>query len=710
MGIEGGDLDAADVPKKKRVIKWKPLSEMSYEERRRYELSKVKNAWRVKHLREPQIRECGEQYLEWYENGGPGVEACAYCRFFYPEHKVHWHEQTCPERPVEGPEPEYNFDPTAPVSVLTKQHVEKLSRRGQLESNLRQPPSPGSQQPHSTARGWRTGSRKDPRPLSVQRAEAAARRAQDPYTHDERPVHERMPANRHWIQTVPATIKVLEQVTDFMALDRAKIRHEQLQDQIAKEQYRQEKRCLLERGSKSPPTRSQGSPPSADRPPAKPRQSMEGAKAQIQAQRELMEEADVLQQRPFDPEVSVQAARRKAVLTANQWGDVYYPYSDQPMLDSEVYANMDQRMAALHGMRAALQAQATARQELLRAAQTEVARAEEQSLVRYHAPAPAWTREWGKKGSSDVVGESTYTGAQLIDGIGNNQGYGVAATGGGGDIATVNLQVERTSTSETYYNQQLSVANTTLWTVGKYKYGYTLQSVDTPSLYLMADESGTVTVGQMLLSTPGACWLLRSIPSGGWTFLNSMTMQPLMMSANAMYVTQAQRSSLANPTTGTPTSAQAAAQVSGFAAHTVPAKSDTSTTGLTVTTNVAAQSAPAGDPEVVLYCPCCTAGEFASFPLGTGASPVVATTPASEQFSAGQCYVQSVQPSDLVYAMPPTVTPGTIAVGVKSGATPSSNGSLSMACCYTPAAKTTVPPAGVAQPKASGTSPPTSSR
>jgi len=319
-------------------------------------------------------------------------------------------------------------------------------------------------------------------------------------------------------------------------------------------------------------------------------------------------------------------------------------------------------------------------------------------------------QEWGKKGSSDVVGESTYTGAQLIDGIGNNQGYGVAATGGGGDIATVNLQVERTSTSETYYNQQLSVANTTLWTVGKYKYGYTLQSVDTPSLYLMADESGTVTVGQMLLSTPGACWLLRSIPSGGWTFLNSMTMQPLMMSANAMYVTQAQRSSLANPTTGTPTSAQAAAQVSGFAAHTVPAKSDTSTTGLTVTTNVAAQSAPAGDPEVVLYCPCCTAGEFASFPLGTGASPVVATTPASEQFSAGQCYVQSVQPSDLVYAMPPTVTPGTIAVGVKSGATPSSNGSLSMACCYTPAAKTTVPPAGVAQPKASGTSPPTSSR
>ena len=394
MGLEGGDLDAGAFPKKKRVIRWKPLSEMTYEERRRYEMSKVKDAWRGKHLRDPEIRECGEQYLEWYENGGPGVEACAHCRFYYPEHKVHRHEQTCPERPVEEPEAEYVFDPTAPVRTLTKQHIDKLSRSGQLESNPQQLATQGSQRPHSTARGWRTGSRKDPRPLSVQRAETAARRAGDPYTHDERPVHNRMPANRHWIQTVPATIKVLEQVTDFIALDRAKVRHEWLQDQLAKEEYRREKRRMQPRPqSPSPPTQSQGSRPGADSlPETEFFHSVGETEAWIQARRELMEEVmeEALQppsprQRPFDPELSVQAARRKAVLAANQTGDVHYPYSDQPMLDDEVYANMNQRTAAL-------QAQANRRQELLMAAHQQVERVQEHSLVRYYAPAPAPTR------------------------------------------------------------------------------------------------------------------------------------------------------------------------------------------------------------------------------------------------------------------------------------------------------------------------------
>jgi hypothetical protein len=285
---------------------------------------------------------------------------------------------------------------------------------------------------------------------------------------------------------------------------------------------------------------------------------------------------------------------------------------------------------------------------------------------------------WDYGGVNSVAASSTYTGAQLLANLGSNYSYAMGSDG------NVNVLINRTAAAQAYYESQLAVANTTLWTVAAYSSGYSLESVDTPGLYLSAGSNGHLTVQSMSASSnTNATWYIYKSGTQ-YAFVNLKTLQALTMGDDKVYVTQATTSQLANASTMTPTSTQAAAQVSGYVAttSTYNSYSPAATNLFTVETDMDKQTTQTGSPELVIYCPCCSTSPFDTFSIGTGSSPLTFQTDMWKTYNANQCYVESVDSNDLVFNTP-TVSSGSISVSVQSGQTPPTNPGLVMGCCYT---------------------------
>ena len=126
---------------------------------------------------------------------------------------------------------------------------------------------------------------------------------------------------------------------------------------------------------------------------------------------------------------------------------------------------------------------------------------------------------WDYGGVNSVAASSTYTGAQLLANLGSNYSYAMGSDG------NVNLLITRTAAAQAYYESQLTVANTTLWTVAAYGSGYSLESVDTPGLYLSAASNGHLTVQSMSASSnTNATWYIYKSGTQ-YAFVNLKTLQ-----------------------------------------------------------------------------------------------------------------------------------------------------------------------------------------
>jgi len=211
--------------------------------------------------------------------------------------------------------------------------------------------------------------------------------------------------------------------------------------------------------------------------------------------------------------------------------------------------------------------------------------------------------------------------------------------------------------------------------------------VDTPGMYLSYNGSAAFVVSSLSAGADvSATWLIYQSNSQ-WAFVNKMSLNALTVSTNAVYVLQTAPSDLANQQDNMPTAAAAAGQEVGFASaqEQYNPYSPSPGTLFTVIQNLTAHTGQqTGNPEVVLYCPCCAAGNFTTFDVGglTGV-PHTFTTDKSLTYTADQCYLDSATvPSDIFAA--PVVAPGEITVTTQSGQMPTGppNPSLVMACCF----------------------------
>ena len=126
---------------------------------------------------------------------------------------------------------------------------------------------------------------------------------------------------------------------------------------------------------------------------------------------------------------------------------------------------------------------------------------------------------WETYGRDSVASSGTYTGAQLLANLGKKHSYPM------GEYGNVDLLVTRTAEAQAQYETELSVANTTLWTLAQYNDGYTLESVDTPGLYLSSGGPGHLTVRSLAASeNANATWYIY-LSGTQYAFVNLQTLE-----------------------------------------------------------------------------------------------------------------------------------------------------------------------------------------
>ena len=154
----------------------------------------------------PPVKECGFEYLECYEEGGPGLAPCKWCRYYFPEHKLAQHQRVCKDMPPLEADTLDNFDPVAPIVNMEDTQKRKMKSIGQLESH------------EWVATESAVRYRKERMRLS-KREKMFRDRERGYHSDDEllvRPQYntmDRLPENPNWTETVPATLSVLDQVS-----------------------------------------------------------------------------------------------------------------------------------------------------------------------------------------------------------------------------------------------------------------------------------------------------------------------------------------------------------------------------------------------------------------------------------------------------------------------------------------------------------------
>jgi len=295
---------------------------------------------------------------------------------------------------------------------------------------------------------------------------------------------------------------------------------------------------------------------------------------------------------------------------------------------------------------------------------------------------------WGPS-KKQALAKGTYKGDELIGGLGGDKSFNLTNLTDGSVACSVTLGLARSTDMQTAYEAAKGLANVTLWNLALSDNAYTLESVDNPGLYLTAQQDSTANLVVQKLSSGKNLHSHWNIYASGtqWAFINRGSLLALSMGPDKVYVARAAKEDLADPNTMTPTDAQAQAEVEGYAAvgRAYNSYSPASDTLLNVAKDMQAEQTTPGDPEQLLYCPCCREGLFDTFGIGKIKVPSTVPVEAGKAFDASKCYVQSVDPLDRVYN-PPVVSSKGLLISVKEGKAVSKDAGLTLACCYSPTA------------------------
>jgi len=344
-----------------RKKKKKPIdpSQLDWQGQRKYKHMQAKMAWKQKHMRDQPITETGLQFLEMDEEDRFDMEACRFCRFyFYPE-DVKDHERRCVQRTNEEPTEEDAFDLAAPVAALQDHQRKALRRRGILESHEYSPRG-RSQSPQRVRvvvppdlpQGGRRGKLYRAQHTLVAPAEDPES-ALGPTAYAATPalplatILDRLPDNPNWLETIPRTLEVLQDVA--MLMD--DVRRPRPSPLTLEGEPRVPRRRPHREAPPRPPLDEKALVLEA----AQRRAALEVAREAIEPPLAPLARSPVPSGRDAESaELLAMEARRRAVLQGIAFDDAYYPYSDKFMLPENAYDQARQRQWVIDGMRGAV--------------------------------------------------------------------------------------------------------------------------------------------------------------------------------------------------------------------------------------------------------------------------------------------------------------------------------------------------------------------